>query len=52
MYCSDDCRNFVKYKNAMEKILIHLKPCNSNARVIKSDMWRLSNLIRIGTNKD
>jgi hypothetical protein len=49
-YCSDDCRNYFKYKNALEKILLTLKPTREAKKVIKGDMFRLSNLLPNGTN--
>lgn len=51
-YCSEQCRNYVKYKNALERILINIKLCNKNASVIKGDIFRLANIVRIGTNKE
>ncbi len=51
MYCGDDCRDYNKFKNALERILIDLKPCNKNARLIKGDIFRMANIIRIGTNR-
>lgn len=50
LYCSPECRNYNKYKNALEKIIIGLQLTKEAKRIIKGDMFRLSNLVRIGTN--
>jgi len=49
-YCSDNCRNYQKYKNALEKSLIALRPTKEAKKIIKGDMFRLSNLLTNGTN--
>jgi len=49
-YCSDECRNYFKYKNALEKILLSLHPTQEAKKVIKGDMFRLCNLLPNGTN--
>lgn len=50
-YCSDNCRNFNKYKNALEKILIEMKPTVECRKLIRGDMFRLSNILSNGTNR-
>jgi len=49
-YCSDNCRNYQKYKNALEKTLLALVLTKESKKLIKGDMFRLSNLVSIGTN--
>lgn len=48
-YCSDNCRNYNKYKNALEKTLLALKPTKEAKKIIKGDMFRLANLLPNGT---
>lgn len=49
-YCSENCRNYQKYKNALEKSLIALNPTKEAKKIIKGDMFRLANLLPNGTN--
>lgn len=47
-YCSDSCRLFNKYFNAMEKALLDVDFKDSkSARTIKSQLWRVSNIVVI-----
>lgn len=48
-YCSDNCRNYYKYKNALERCLINLNPTIGAKKIIKGDMFRLSNFVSNGT---
>lgn len=48
-YCSDNCRDYYKYKNAIEKILISIEPTSECLKVIRGDMFRLSNILSNGT---
>lgn len=48
-YCSADCRNFVKYKNAIERILVDLEPTHNARSLIRGDMFRLANILSCGT---
>ena len=50
IYCSNNCRNYYKYKNALEKSLIALRPTKEAKKIIKGDMFRLSNLLTNGIN--
>jgi len=50
IYCSDNCRNYQKYKNALERILIALEPTKEAKKMIKGDMFRLANILPNGTN--
>lgn len=49
-YCNDNCRNYNKYKNALEKSLISLRPTKEAKKIIKGDMFRLANILPNGTN--
>ena len=51
IYCSDNCRDFAKYKNALERCILLLKPDTEAKKVIRGDMFRLANLLSNGTNK-
>ncbi len=48
-YCTPSCRDYSKYKNAIEKILVNLDPTPEAKKVIKGDMFRLANLLPNGT---
>lgn len=50
LYCSDNCRNYMKYKNALEKVIMNLNPCNEARKIIRGDMFRLCNTLGNGTN--
>lgn len=44
-YCSPECRNFVKYKNAMEKQLEHIQFTTEASKLIRGDFFSLVNKI-------
>lgn len=48
-YCSDNCRNYFKYKNALERCLINLNPTIEAKKIIRGDMFRLCNSLSNGT---
>lgn len=48
-YCSDNCRNYMKYKNALERCILSLNPTLNAKKIIKGDMFRLSNIVSNGT---
>lgn len=48
-YCSSACRNYMKYKNALERVLISLTCTKEAKKIIKGDMFRLSNIVSNGT---
>ena len=48
-YCSPECRNYNKYKNALEKILITLRPTKEAKKLLKGDLFGLSNIVPNGT---
>jgi len=48
-YCSDTCANYFKYKEALERIIIELRPDRKHVNFIKGDMFRLANLMTYST---
>ncbi len=48
-YCSINCRNYMKYKNALERCIIALNPTKEAKKIIKGDMFRLANCLSNGT---
>ena len=46
-YCNDTCRLFNKYKNLMERELLKINFDDKNSRLIKGELFRLANLIKI-----
>ncbi|MFT5874183.1 MAG: hypothetical protein ACI8WT_003143 [Clostridium sp.] len=50
LYCSSICRDYMKYKNALEKSLLALRPTKEAKKIIKGDMFRLSNSVSNCTN--
>lgn len=48
-YCSDNCRNYSKFKNALERSIINLECTRSSVSLIRGDMFRLANLLSNGT---
>ena len=50
-YCSNDaCRDYSKFKTALEKAILQIKPTSKARKVIRGDMFRLCNLLGNGTN--
>jgi len=49
-YCNSNCRDYFKYKNALEKVLLTIKPDKEHLSVIRGDMFRLANLFNNCTN--
>lgn len=49
-YCSDECKNYNKFKNALERVLLKLRPTKEAKKLIKGDLFRLSNILRNGTD--
>ena len=49
-YCSDNCKDYNKFKNALEKRLLKLRPTKEAKKIIRGDMFRLSNTLRNGTD--
>lgn len=49
-YCSDNCRDYFKYYNALEKTILAIEADTSHSKMIIGDMFRLANTFRNGTN--
>lgn len=49
LYCSENCRNYAKFKNALEKSLILIRPTSESKSIIRGDMFRLANLLSKST---
>ena len=49
-YCSNNCRDYAKFKTALEKTIVKLKATPSAVSLIRGDMFRLANLLSNGTN--
>ncbi|MBV5334259.1 MAG: hypothetical protein JZU49_00450 [Sulfuricurvum sp.] len=50
-YCDNDaCRDYSKFKTALEKAIVQIKPTSEARKVIRGDMFRLCNLLGNGTN--
>lgn len=48
IYCSDNCKDFQKYLNALDSKLSKIEfNDNSNAKFLKGELWRLANTIKI-----
>ena len=48
-YCNDNCREYNKYKNALENALIKMDATDEAKKMIKGDMFRLANIVGNGT---
>jgi predicted nucleic acid-binding Zn ribbon protein len=48
-YCSPQCREYAKFKNALQKILISIHPTQEARKLLKGDLFRLANLLGNGT---
>ena len=47
--CSIPCGNYTKFKNGLENSIIALNLTKDAKKIIKGDMFRLANLVTIGT---
>jgi len=45
-YCSDNCKDFMKFKNAMERNLLKIDFQGKTANQTKGDLFRMANLIK------
>ena len=50
-YCSDDCRNYLKYFNAMQKSLEKIDLDDKHKRKIRGDMFRVANTIKVSNSR-
>jgi len=48
-YCNDACRDYMKFKDALERTLFKINPNGAARKVIRGDMFRLCNLVGNGT---
>ncbi len=46
-YCSDDCRDFMKYKNALERSILKIEFEQGFSNRAKGDIFAMANLIKI-----
>lgn len=53
-YCSNTCGDFQNLKDAMERKLLMIRPTSKARKLLRGDMFRLSNSISISsvTQKD
>lgn len=49
-YCSDPCRDYSKYKTALQNAILKIKPTSEARKLIRGDMFRLANLLSNGTD--
>lgn len=49
IYCGDNCRDYFKFKQALERSILKLCATSDASRVIRGDMFRLANLLSNGT---
>jgi len=49
-YCSDSCRNFRKFKDAMERELLKIDFQGKHGNVVRGELFRAANLVKIGGN--
>lgn len=49
-YCSDPCRDYSKFRTALENAILKIKPTSEARKLIRGDMFRLCNLLGNGTN--
>ncbi len=46
-YCSDECKDFYKFKNALERTIIKIDFKNGFSNQAKGDLFALANLIKL-----
>lgn len=49
-YCGDECANYARFKDALEKAILKLHPTKEAKTVIRGDMFRLANILSKSTN--
>ena len=45
MYCSDSCRDFIKYFSALERALQNIQFTHDASKTVRGDLFSLSNQI-------
>ena len=48
-YCNDNCRNYSKTKDALERQILAMRADKKHTSTIRGDMFRLANLLSCGT---
>lgn len=46
MYCSENCRNFNKFYNALQKTLDNMEATDKNKRLLRGELFRIANTIK------
>ncbi|WP_373002190.1 hypothetical protein [Sulfurimonas sp.] len=49
-YCSDNCSDFSKFKEAFEKTILLIEPTPEAKKLIRGDMFRFANILSKSTN--
>lgn len=44
-YCSHECANYARFKDALEKSILKLNPTKERKTLIRGDMFRLANIL-------
>ena len=48
-YCSDNCSDYNKFKNALENTIIKINATKAAKTIIRGDMFRFANILSKGT---
>lgn len=48
-YCSDECSDYAKFKDALEKAIIKLHPRKEATSLIRGDLFRMANILSKST---
>jgi|GEM_PF-3234837 len=48
-YCGDFCRDYSKFKTALENCILNINATSEASSLIRGDMFRLANLLSSGT---
>jgi len=51
-YCSNDCRDYLKYFNAFQKSLFKISLDDEHNRKIRGDLFRLANILRLSCSSN
>lgn len=51
-YCGDECANYARFKDALEKAIFKLHPTKEAKSLIRGDMFRLANILSKGINTE
>ena len=50
MYCSENCRNFNKFYNALQKTLDKMEATDKNKKLLKGELFRMANTCLLYTS--